>query len=217
MNRKIRMSNVAVWLASIVGLLLLSNASTALAQPDGFKTLEIGDAAPAFDLPGIDDKNHSLDDFADADVLMIVFTCNHCPTAQAYEDRLNKLYDDYHDKGVAIVAISPNDPLAVRLDELGYSDVGDTLEDMKIRAKDIGVEFPYLYDGETQKTSLEYGVIATPHVFIFDKPVLPSILPSAVLPLLVIRMVYVSVLPEALATLSLRKRNPSAPLYFSTK
>jgi thiol-disulfide isomerase/thioredoxin len=64
--------------------------------------------------------------------------------------------------------MSSNDPLAVRLDELGYTDVGDSFEDMKIRAKDQGFEFPYLYDGETQKTSRAFGVLATPHVFIFD-------------------------------------------------
>jgi len=137
-------------------------------QPDGFVTLNIGDAAPDFDLPGVDDKNHKLADYSDAKVLMVIFTCNHCPTAQAYEERLNKMVDDYQDKGVAIVAISPNDPIAVRLDELGYSDLGDTLEDMKIRAKKAGFKFPYLYDGETQKVSLSYGALATPHVFIFD-------------------------------------------------
>src|SRR5262249_32879283 len=91
------------------------------------------------------------------------------PTAQAYEDRILKLHADYKEKGVALVAISPNDPLAVRLDELGYTDLGDSLEDMKLRAKAKGVRFPYLYDGETQKTSLAYGVLATPHVFIFDQ------------------------------------------------
>ncbi len=137
-------------------------------QPDGFVKLNIGDAAPDFDLPGVDDKNHKLAEYADSKVLMVLFTCNHCPTAQAYEPRMNRLYADYKDKGVAIVAISPNDPKAVRLDELGYSDLGDTLEDMKVRAKEAGFKYPYLYDGENQKVSLSYGVLATPHVFIFD-------------------------------------------------
>ena len=116
----------------------------------------------------MDGKQHSLQDFAQAKVLVVVFTCNHCPTAQAYEDRIQKLADDYRDKGVALVAISPNDALAVRLDELGYTDVGDSLEDMKIRAKDRSFSFPYLYDGETQQVSRAYGPVATPHVFIFD-------------------------------------------------
>lgn len=133
------------------------------------QTLEIGAAAPDFALPGVDGKTHRLADFADAKVLMVVFTCNHCPTAQAYEDRIIQLHKDFKDRGVAVVAISPNDPQAVRLDELGYTDLGDSFEDMKIRAKDRGFEFPYLYDGETQETSAAYGVLATPHVFIFDQ------------------------------------------------
>ena len=82
-------------------------------------------------------------------MLLVLFTCNHCPTAQAYEARIKKLHADYRDRGVALVAISPNDPLAVRLDELGYTDVGDSLEDMKLRAKEQKFTFPYLYDGQT--------------------------------------------------------------------
>ena len=111
-----------------------------------------------------------MKDFADAKVLVVVFTCNHCPTAQAYEDADHaSSHADYRDKGVALVAISPNDPLAVRLDELGYTDLGDSFEDMKVRAKRRGFKFPYLYDGETQNVSTAYGVLATPHVFIFDQ------------------------------------------------
>lgn len=100
---------------------------------------------------------------------MMVFTCNHCPTAQAYEDRIIQLTKDYAAKGVAVVAISPNDPLSVRLDELGYTDLSDSFEEMKIRAKQKGYNFPYLYDGATQSMSKAYGPVATPHVFIFDK------------------------------------------------
>ena len=157
--------SISLALALVISLL----ASVATAQPAGFTKLEIGAGIPSFDLPGVDGKNHTLDDFADADAIMVVFTCNHCPTAQAYEARLNKIYEDYNSRGVAVIAISPNDPLAVRLDELGYSDLGDTLEDMKVRAIDANFKFPYLYDGETQKTSLAFGVLATPHVFIFDR------------------------------------------------
>ncbi len=65
----------------------------------------------------------------------MIFTCNHCPTAQAYEGRIARFQADYADKGVAVVAISPNDPAAVRLDELGYTDVGDSFDEMKIRAR----------------------------------------------------------------------------------
>src|SRR3954451_617927 len=130
--------------------------------------LKIGAKAPDFNLPGVDGKNYSLKNFADAKILVIIFTCNHCPTAQAYEQRIIKLHEDYRDKGVALVAISPNDPTAVRLDELGYTDLSDSLEEMKIRAKERGFKFPYLYDGETQSTAKAYGVVATPHVFICD-------------------------------------------------
>ena len=125
-------------------------------------------APPGFRLPGVDGKSYSLADFASDKLLVVIFTCNHCPTAQAYEDRIKKLHAEYRKQGVAFVAISPNDPLAVRLDELGYTDLNDSLADMKIRAKDQGFEFPYLYDGETQEASLRFGVLATPHVYIFD-------------------------------------------------
>ncbi|MBX9580723.1 MAG: redoxin domain-containing protein [Gemmataceae bacterium] len=144
-------------------------AGPASAEPPGFKQLAIGDPAPDFSLPGVDGKTHALKDFADAKVLVVIFTCNHCPTANAYTTRVQKLHDDFKDKGVALVAISPNDPLAVRLDELGYTDIGDSFEDMKVRAKEKAITYPYLYDGETQKVSLAYGVLATPHVFVFDR------------------------------------------------
>jgi len=132
-------------------------------------TLAVGQGAPDFDLPGVDGRRHTLKEFSSARLLAVVFTCNHCPTAQAYEERIQKLHAEYSKKGVALVAISPNDPLAVRPDELGYSDVGDSLEDMKIRAKERGFAFPYLYDGETQAVTKKYGPVATPHVFVFDQ------------------------------------------------
>jgi peroxiredoxin len=143
-------------------------ARTASADPAGLKTLAIGSTAPDFRLPGVDGKNYSLSDFAKSKVLFIIFTCNHCPTAQAYEGRIARLESDYRDKGVAVVAISPNNPKAVRLDELGFTDLADSFDEMKIRAKDHGYTYPYLYDGETQSVAKEFGVIATPQVFIFD-------------------------------------------------
>ncbi len=130
--------------------------------------MPIGSAAPDFRLPGVDGKTYSLADFAAAKVLFVIFTCNHCPTAQAYEGRIARLQAEYRDKGVAVVAISPNDPRAVRLDELGYTDLGDSFDEMKMRAKDHNYTYPYLYDGETQAAARAYGVLATPHVFIFD-------------------------------------------------
>jgi peroxiredoxin len=131
-------------------------------------TLDIGAAAPDFNLPGVDGKNYTLKDFASAKILVVVFMCNHCPTAQAYEERIKKLAADYGDKGLALVAINPNNPDALQLTELGYSDLGDSFDEMKIRAKDHQFNFPYLYDGDKQKTAHAYGCVATPHVFIFD-------------------------------------------------
>src|SRR6185503_2119414 len=94
---------------------------------ESIPSLSLGSSAPDFDLPGADGRNWALKDFADAKVLIVLFTCNHCPTAQYYEERVKKLVTDYKDKGVALVAISPNDPKSVRLDEKGYTDLGDSL------------------------------------------------------------------------------------------
>jgi thiol-disulfide isomerase/thioredoxin len=143
--------------------------STLFAADDLIRPLPTGAQAPDFLLPATDGRSYSLKDFSPARILVMVFTANHCPTAQAYEDRLIQLVKDYRNRGVAFVAIAPNDPLALRLDELGYTDLGDTLADMKIRAKDKGYNFPYLYDGETQKISRLYGPVSTPHVFVFDR------------------------------------------------
>ncbi len=98
----------------------------------------------------------------------MVFTAVHCPTAEVYEDRIKQLVTDYQKRDVAFVAIQPNNALAVRLDEMGYTDLGDSLEDMKIRAEHRQFNFPFLYDGETQSVSKQYGPVATPHIFIFD-------------------------------------------------
>jgi thiol-disulfide isomerase/thioredoxin len=133
------------------------------------KTLEIGAKAPDFSLTGVDNKRHSLADFASSKVLVIVFSCNHCPTAQAYQDRLNEIYNKYTPKGVSLVVISSNSSKSLNLWEQGWSDLGDSFEEMKIRAKDKGFKFPYLYDGDDQKTAIAYGPMATPHAFVFDK------------------------------------------------
>ncbi len=135
---------------------------------DDFPTLSLGATAPAFNLPGVDGRNWSLNDFADARILVVAFTCNHCPTAQYYEERIKQIVTDYKSKGVALVAIMPNDPMSVRLDELGWTDLSDSFAEMKIRARDHQFNFPYLYDGETEGVSRTYGPVATPHVFVFD-------------------------------------------------
>ena len=129
----------------------------------------LGSAAPDFNLKATDQKMYSLESFAKTNVLVIIFTCNHCPTAQAYEDRMKQLVTDYKDRGVQVVAIMPNDPKSVRLDELGYTDYGDTYEEMRLRYRDKAFNLPYLFDGDNSSTAKKYGPVATPHVFIFDK------------------------------------------------
>ncbi|MBO6933882.1 MAG: thioredoxin family protein [Deltaproteobacteria bacterium] len=123
------------------------------------KGLPLGSSAPRFEgLMGTDGARHGLDDYADAKVLVVVFTCNHCPYAVAYEDRLVALHRDYASKGVQIVAINPND--AER-----YPD--DSLPEMEKRAADKGFEFPYLQD-ETQEVARAYQAVCTPDPFVFD-------------------------------------------------
>ena len=151
-------------LLSFVFVLFVSNIFAA-----EIPTLAIGSKAPDFKLKGVDGKKYSLKKFKKVDILVVIFTCNHCPTAQAYEDRIIKLANDYKSKAVQFVAISPNDPKAVRLDELGYTDLNDSFEDMVLRSEKKPFPFPYLYDGDNQLTAKAYGPVATPHVFIFDK------------------------------------------------
>src|SRR5580692_3097689 len=131
--------------------------------------LPLGSSAPDFSLPGVDGKVHSLADYGSSPILVVVFTCNHCPIAQMYEQRIQQLEADYRDRGVAVVAIQPNNPKAIRIDELDSSDISDTLDEMKIRVAYKNLHYPYLYDGETQSVTRAYGPQATPHVFIFDK------------------------------------------------
>lgn len=148
------------------GLLMLVGTILLAEEPE---TLAIGQTAPAFSLKGIDGKTYTLESFRQASVLTIVFTANHCPTAQAYEERMKELSAAYAPEEMMVVAISSNNPGAVCLEELGYSDLGDAFEEMKIRASDKAYNFPYLYDGDEQAMALAYGALATPHVFIFDR------------------------------------------------
>ena len=148
-------------------LILCAVSLTSWAQ-ESHPILAIGSPAPNFELPGVDGKTHKLSDYASSPVLVIVFTCNHCPIAQIYERRIAQLAEDYKDRGVAVVAIEPNDPKALTIDELDSSDVSDSLAEMKIRAQFKHLTYPYLYDGDTQSAARAYGPQATPHVFIFD-------------------------------------------------
>jgi peroxiredoxin len=130
--------------------------------------LALGSQAPNFELPGVDGKIHRLSDYSSSPVLVVVFTCNHCPIAQMYERRIAQLATDYKDRGVTVVAIEPNDPKAIRIDELDSSDISDSLDEMKIRAEYKHLAYPYLYDGDTQTVTNAYGPQATPHAFVFD-------------------------------------------------
>src|SRR6267154_573267 len=156
---------VRISLALLALLSALANLRGADFEP---VTLALGSPAPDFNLPGVDGHSYSLKDFADAKVLVVIFTCNHCPTAQYYEERLKQLVTDYKDKGVALVAIMPNDPKSVRLDELGWTDLSDSLAEMKLRAGERHFNFPYLYDGDTESVARSYGPVATPQAFVFD-------------------------------------------------
>ncbi len=131
--------------------------------------LALNSAAPDFALPGVDGKVHKLSDYAASPVLAVVFTCNHCPIAQMYEQRIERLYQEYGKRGVAVVAIQGNDPKALTIEELDCSDISDTLPEMKIRFTYKHLHYPYLYDGDTQAVTHAYGPQATPHIFIFDK------------------------------------------------
>lgn len=152
------------------GLIFASLLAVVQAQnPPGFKELDIGAAAPAFKLVGIDDKTLTLDDFKGSKFLAVVFTSNHCPVSHAAEPRLIKIYEEFKNQGLGVVAINPNHPDGLRPDELGFSKYGDSFPEMKLYAKEMGFPFPFLYDGETQSVAMAYGCLATPHVFLFDE------------------------------------------------
>ena len=156
----------------VCALLLAGVAVALVAAPraaDVPVPLVIGAQAPDFSLPAVDGKTYTLASFASSKVLVVMFTAVHCPTAEVYEARMKALVAEYGPKGVAFVAIQPNSAKALRLDEMGYTDLGDSLDDMKVRAEHRQFNFPFLYDGETQAISRQYGPAATPHVFVFDQ------------------------------------------------
>ncbi|MEY3394018.1 MAG: hypothetical protein RL346_254 [Verrucomicrobiota bacterium] len=132
------------------------------------KVLEIGSPLPAFSLPGTDGKTHTQATYGTSKVLCVIFTSNHCPDSVAAASRMEKIHQDYKDKGVSLVAVSSNNPVALRPDELGYSPYGDSFEEMKPFAESHGWTFPYLYDGDKQEFATACGAQSTPHVFVFD-------------------------------------------------
>jgi peroxiredoxin len=121
-------------------------------------TLSIGDKAPDFTLPGVDGKDWALADFADKPLLLVVFSCNHCPYVVGSEDRMNALYEDYAERGMAMVAINSNET---------ENHPTDDFEHMVARARDKGFAFAYLQD-ESQDIARAYGALRTPHFFLFD-------------------------------------------------
>jgi peroxiredoxin len=143
---------------TLVSILFIGLSVLALAGEATGPQLEPGAKAPPFTLKGIDGKTHSLDELKGERSTVVVFTCNHCPFAQAYEDRLIGLAKSFADKGVRFVAINSNDP-AVSPD--------DSFEKMTDRAKEKGFPYPYLFDA-TQEVAKAYGAQVTPHVFVFD-------------------------------------------------
>jgi peroxiredoxin len=122
-------------------------------------TLTLTNEAPPFDLPGIGGRNHTLDDYADADALAVVWSCNHCPYVQAWEGRMVELQREYGDRGFRLVAINSND---------ADSYPEDSFEAMQARAEQQGFNFDYLYD-EDQSALRAYGAERTPEVFLFDR------------------------------------------------
>src|SRR5688572_17096386 len=135
-------------------LLLAALVSACGDQPK----LARGAQAPDFSLPGIDGKTHTLAEYSGSRVLAVVFTGNSCPASQLYEARLRKLAADYRDRGVTLVAVNPHRPAALQLQDLSFSDVGESLDDMKARAAHRGITYPYLSDGDGQAVARAFGV-----------------------------------------------------------
>ena len=136
--------------------LLISFLNPDVISPIGYKP---GDKATDFKLKSVDGKFYSLSDYKDAKGFIVVFTCNHCPFAVKYEDRVNELAKKYTKKGYILLAINPNDPVV---------QPADSYDLMKERAKEKGFVFPYLFD-EGQKIFPQYGATKTPHAFLLDK------------------------------------------------
>jgi len=127
-------------------------------MPAYSKGMPVGTPAPPFTLPGVDGKTYTLASFAESKLLVLIFTCNHCPYAQAVEERIVQLARDYSRKGVAVCAINPNDDKA-------YPE--DSFAKMVERAKTRGYTFPYLRD-ESQSVARAYDAACTPDIFVFD-------------------------------------------------
>ncbi|WP_165701193.1 redoxin domain-containing protein [Crateriforma conspicua] len=156
-------------MATLLFTPLLANAAGPHDLPAGFTELKIGAGAPDFELPGVDGKTYTLDDFSEPDVLMVYFTGTHCPTSHGVERRLQTFLESMQGQSFGFVAINPNHSSGLRPDEFGHTQYDETFEDSRRYAQDLGWEFPFLYDGDKQSTARAYGCLATPHVFVFDQ------------------------------------------------
>ncbi len=145
-------------LGAIVGCLLAATLLVAACtQAQEIRGVKIGDPSPDWSgIIGVDGKKHSLSDYKDAKIIVMVCTCNHCPVSVAYEDRIIQFVKDYQDKGVQLIAFNVNNIPEDRLDK------------MIERAKQKGFNFPYIYD-PTQKMARDYGALVTPHFFVLDQ------------------------------------------------
>ena len=141
---------------TMIILFAMMSGSSLSAGDGGY---QVGDKAQDFKLKNIDGKWVTLEDYKDAKGFIVIFTCNHCPYAKAYEDRIIALDKKYAPLGYPVIAINPNDPVA-------YPD--DSYENMQKRAKEKGFTFPYLFD-EQQTVFPQFGATRTPHVFILSK------------------------------------------------
>jgi len=128
--------------------------------PAGFHRLQPGDPAPDFKLTGVDDKSYTLADFKQHRFLLVVFLSNHCPSSHAAESRMVPWINQMKERGLGVVAIQPNNPDAVSIDELGFSKYSDSFAEMKLYSSENHFTFPYLYDGEKQETAKTYGALA---------------------------------------------------------
>jgi thiol-disulfide isomerase/thioredoxin len=150
-------------------ILMLALALAAAGCGGGSSALAIGSPAPDFSLPGIDGKTHAAGEYAGSTVLALVVTCNSCPASQRAEAKLADLHRTYGPKGAAIVAVNPNNGDAMSLEDLAYTDVGESIDHMKVRAAHRRLDYAYLSDGQNQALTRQLGVTTLPHVFVFDR------------------------------------------------
>lgn len=147
------MKTIRMFFMAIMAVVLFGAAN---GPGEGYK---VGDYATDFSLPNIDGKKVSLAQYKDAKGFIVVFTCNHCPYAKLYEDRIIALDKKYADKGYPVIAINPND---------ADQQPEDSFENMQKRAKEKGFTFPYLHD-TSQEITTAYGATRTPHVYLLNK------------------------------------------------